>query len=198
MHKLLAIILSLTLAGCSSATIIEDASLNDIDISILQNNEIIEPENNIYSLRRAPFSIRLTFKQPDGLLIHASFNDRTYIKAESSSPLNELPGFSNTSISEELFNRESVIHVSETAPGYWYYTDGTDHRFNSVVADNRGFVCTREVTGIIDIDSSKEITNLSSIDGDTLYIVIMKTDWNQDYTRRIELNRKYFKIRFNI
>lgn len=198
MRKLFIIIIALTIAGCSSSTVIEDTSLNEINISIMQNNEIIEPENDTYRLRRAPFSIRLTFKQPDGLLVHASLNDRTYLKAESSHPLNELPGFSHTSISEELFNMESVIHISETAPGYWYYTDERDHRFNSVIPENRGYICIREISNIINVDSGKDPIPLSRMSGDTLYIVIMKTDWNQDYTKRIELNRKYFKIIFNI
>jgi len=197
-RKLFIIIIAFTIAGCSSSTVIEDTSLNEINISIMQNNEVIEPENNTYRLRRAPFSILLAFKQPDGLLVHASFNDTTYVKAESASHLNELPGFSNTSIAEELFNMESVIHLSETAPGYWYYTDERDHRFNSVISDNRGYLCIREISNIINADSGKDPVPLSRMNGDTLYIVIMKTDWNQDYTKRIELNRKYFKIIFNI
>jgi hypothetical protein len=198
MPKLLAIILSLTIAGCSSATITDDGRRNEINIAIVQNNVIIEPENNTYRLRRAPFSIRVTFKQPDGLLIHASLNDRTYLKAEAAYPLNELSGFMNTSIAEELFNMDSVIHVSESAPGYWYYTDETDHRFNSVVPGESGYLCIREVSTIIDLDSGKEPLPLSRMKGDTLYIVIMKTDWNKDYTERIELNRKVIKITFSI
>jgi len=198
MPKLFAIILSLIIAGCSSSTIIEDTTRNEINITIVQNNEVIEPENNTYRLRRAPFSIRLTFKQPDGVLIHTSLNDRTYLKAESAYPLNELPGFMNTSIAEELFNMESVIYVSESAPAYWYYTDETDHRFNTVVPGELGYLCIREISNIIDIDSGKEPVPLSRMKGDTLYLVIMKTDWNKDYTERIELNRKVIKIIFNI
>jgi len=198
MPKLFAIILALTVAGCSSSIIVDDAPRNEINITIIQNSEIIEPQNNTYRLRRAPFSIRLTFKQPDGLLIHTSLNDRTYIKAESAYPLNELPGFMNTSIAEELFNMESLIHVSESAPAYWYYTDETDHRFNTVVPVESGYLCIREISTIVDLDSGKEAITLSRMTGDTLYIVIMKTDWNKDYTERIELSRKIFKITFNI
>ena len=32
----------------------------------------------------------------------------------------------------------------------------------------------------------------------TLYLVVIKADWNRDYTERIELNRKLLKITFNI
>jgi len=192
------LIFIIILSGCSSKAVIEDTKTHSINLKVIQDDEAAEIENNTVQLRRAPFSLSFTFSQPDGFLIHASMDDKTYTKAEADYPLSELPGFSNTSISEELFNRESQIYLSEDSPSYWYYTDETDHRFNSVTAGNGGYICRRDINSIIDISTGKNMLLADQKKGDTVYIVIIKADWNRDYTQRIELNRKLLKITFNI
>ena len=130
------LIFIIILSGCSSKTVIEDVNPHIIDLKVIQDGEKVEINENTVQLRRAPFTLLFTLLQPDGFLIHASIEDTTYSKAEAGYPLSELPGFSNTSISEELFNRESLIYLSADSPSYWYYIDETDHRFNSVTASD--------------------------------------------------------------
>lgn len=186
------------LAGCSSKTIIEDINTDIINLKVVQNGETAEIRENTVQLRRAPFSLIFTFPRPDGLLIHASMNNRNYLQAETGAPLSDLPGFRNTSISEELFNRESMMYVSDDSPSYWYYTDETDHRFNSVTATDQGLICRRDINSITDITTGKNLLLSGQEAGDTVYIVIIKADWNRDYTERIELSRRLLKITFNI
>lgn len=199
MRKIIAtLICFVILTGCSSTSIKEEANQNIITMSIKQNDETVEIMDNTVQLRRAPFSFLFNFTQPDGLLVHASMDNSTYLKAESGKPLSELPGFKNTSISEELFNKESVLYLSDDAPSYWYYTDETDSRFNSVQHEETGFTCRRDIKSIIDVTTGKNKLVSGQMKGDTIYIVIIKADWNKDYTERIELNRKLLKIIFNI
>jgi hypothetical protein len=192
------LIFIILLSGCSSKTVIEEINPHIINLKIIQDRETVEIKDNTVQLRRAPFTLLFTLLQPDGFLIHASIDDKTYAKAEAGYPLSELPGFSNTSISEELFNRESLIYLSEDSPSYWYYTDETDHRFNSVTASAEGYICRRDINSIIDISTGKNMLLNGRGKNDTVYIVIIRADWNRDYTERIELNRKLLKITFNI
>lgn len=199
MRKFIAILICFTiLTGCSSQSIIEDTNQNTINMSIKQNGERVEISDNTVQLRRAPFEFHFTLSQPDGFLVHASINNSTYLKAESGKPLAELPGFKDTSISEELFNKESILYLSDDTPSYWYYTDETDHRFNSIITGEAGYTCRRDIKSIIDSSTGKDKLASGQMKGDTIYIVIIKADWNKDYTERIELNRKLLKITFNI
>jgi hypothetical protein len=199
MRRLAAILIFIIiLTGCASKTVIEDTNHGTIDLKVIQNGETAEIQDNTVQLRRAPFSFLFNFSQPDGFLIHASTDNTTYTKAEAGFPLSELPGFSNTSISEELFNSKSQMYLSEDSPSYWYYTDETDHRFNSVTESPEGYRCIREISSIIDISTGKNILLNGREKSDTVYIVIIRADWNRDYTERIELNRKLLKITFNI
>lgn len=199
MRKIIAILICfIILTGCASNAIIEDTNQNIINMSIQQNGETAEFSDNTVQLRRAPFAFYFTFPQPDGILIHASMDNSTYLKAESGKPLAELPGFVNTSISEELFNKDSFLYLSDDAPSYWYYTDETDHRFNSVTTDEAGYTCRRDIKNIIDITTGRDKLASGKMNGDTIYIVIIKSDWNKDYSKRIELNRRLLKITFNI
>ncbi len=192
------LIFIIILSGCSSKTVIEDVNPQIIDLKVIQDGERVEINENTVQLRRAPFTLLFTLLQPDGFLIHASIDDTTYAKAEAGYPLSELPGFSNTSISEELFNRESLIYLSSDSPSYWYYTDETDHRFNSVTPSDNGYICRRDINSIIDISTGEKMLIEGQKKNNTLYLVVIKADWNRDYTERIELNRKLLKITFNI
>lgn len=199
MRKFIAILICFViLTGCSSTSIKEETNQNIINMTIKQNDETAELLDNTVQLRRAPFAFLFNFTQPDGILVHASMDNSTYVKAEAGKPFSELPGFKHTSISEELFNKESFLYLSDDSPSYWYYTDETDNRFNSVYKDESGFTCRRDIKSIIDISTGKDKLASGQMKGDTIYIVIIKADWNKDYTERIELNRKLLKITFNI
>ena len=126
------------------------------------------------------------------------FNAETFNNAKEGLPLNELSGFKNTGIAEELFNKDSVIYISFDSPNFWYYADDTDHRFNSVLKSENGYICTRDISGIVDLDGTGEKIDMIKIKQNEIFLVIIKSEWNEDYTKMIEKSRKVIKLKFII
>jgi hypothetical protein len=198
MNKFLYSILALiiTFYGCSADKNIRKNSLDIIDVSIEQGGNTISIIDDTAEIRRTNFYLQFKFDQQDSILINASFLAETFNNAKEGLPLNELAGFRNTGIAEEPFNKDSVIYVSHDSPNFWYYTDDSDHRFNSILKNENGYICTREITGIINLDGSGEKVDLIKIKQKEIFLVIIKSEWNEDYTRMIERNRKIIKLKF--
>jgi len=198
MKKCLSIILFLIIAlySCSSDKNIKKDMRDTIDVYIEQNGNRVNIVDDTAEIRRTKFIIQFKFSQPDSILINASFHPETFNNAREGLSLNELSGFKNTGISEELYNKESLIYISFDSPNFWYYTDDTDHRFNNVLKSENGFLCVREISGVIDLDGSGEKTDITKISQKEIFLVIIKSDWNADYTRMIEKNRRIIKLKF--
>lgn len=184
--------------GCSSDKNIRKDIPEEIEVYIEQNGNRINITDNTAEIRRTKFSIVFKFSQPDSVLLNASFLPETFNNAREGLPLNELSGFKNTGVSDDLFNKDNLLYVSSDSPNFWYYTDDTDHRFSSVLKSESGFVCTREISSIIDMDGTGEKTDITQIRQKEIYLVIIKSDWNADYTRMIERSRKILKLKFII
>ncbi len=200
MNKSLYFILALiiTFGGCSADKNIKNENFDLIDVSIEQGGNIISIIDDTAEIRRTNFYLKFKFVQQDSILINASFQAETFNNAKEGLPLNELTGFKNTGIAEELFNKDSVIYLSFDSPNFWYYTDDSDHRFNNVLQNENGYLCTREISGIVDLDGTGEKIDLIKIKEKEIFLVLIKSEWNEDYTRMIEKNRKIIKLKFII
>jgi len=200
MNKFLCLITSVFIlnSGCSTDKNIKNELADTIDLSIEQSGRNINIIDDIAEIRRTKFLITFKFSQPDSILINASFLSETYNNAKAGLPLNELTGFKETGIAEELFNKESIIYLSNNSPNFWYYSDDTDHRFNNILKTGNSYLCTREVSGLIDLDTSVERIDISKIRQNEIYLVVIKSEWNRDYTSMIEKNRKIIKLKFII
>jgi len=190
------VVLIITFTGCSADKNIRNESLDLIDVTIEQGGNTISIIDDTAEIRRTAFSIKFKFLQQDSILVNASFKEETFNNAKEGLALNELTGFKNTGIAEELFNKDSIIYLSFDSPNFWYYTDDSDHRFNKVLKNENGFICTREVNGIVDLDGSAEKIDLIKIKQKEIFLVLIKSEWNEDYTRMIEKNRKIIKLKF--
>lgn len=194
---LLFILLSVTVySGCSADKNIQNVVPDRIDVSIEQSGNNINIIDDTAEIRRSKFSIKFKFPQPDNILINASYNSETFNNAKGGLPLNDLLGFKKSGIAEELFNKDSVIYLSSDSPNFWYYADDKDHRFNSVLKIDNGYLCTREISGIIDLDGAGEKTDITRIKKNEIFIVMIKSEWNEDYTKMIEKSRKLIKLKF--
>ncbi len=200
MNKLLCIIILCFSAfyGCSPDKNIRNDVQNQIDISIEQGGNIINIVDDEAEIRRNAFSIKFKFTQPESILINASFQSETFNNAREGLPLSELAGFKNTGIAEELFNKDGVIYLSHDTPNFWYYAEDSDHRFNSILKSESGITCTREISGIADLDGKGDKIDIIKIKQNEIFLVIIKSDWNEDYTRMIERSRKIIKLKFII
>jgi hypothetical protein len=188
--------LIITFQGCSADKNIRNENLDLIDVTIEQGGNTISIIDDTAEIRRSAFSLKFKFHQQDSILVNASFQEETFNNAKEGLALNELTGFKNTGIAEELFNKDSIIYLSFDSPNFWYYTDDSDHRFNKVLKNENGFICTREVNGIVDLDGSAEKIDLIKIKQKEIFLVLIKSEWNEDYTRMIEKNRKIIKLKF--
>jgi hypothetical protein len=184
--------------GCASDKNIKTEISDSIDLTIEQSGNIINITDDTAEIRRTKFTIKFKFPQPESVLVNASFKSETFNNAGEGLPLSDLSGFRNTGIAEDLFNRESVIYLSKNSPNFWYYADDADHRFNSVLKNESGYLCSRDISGIVDHDGTGEKIDLIKIRENTIYIVIIKIEWNDSYTRMIEKSRKLIKLKFVI
>ena len=191
------ILLTVLFSACGGQNI-KETEQREIEVFIEQGGNRIEIKNNTAELRRVPFSLIFTFSRPDSIFVNASFNSETYNNAIIGLPLNELIGFKNPGIDEEPFNRQNHLYISAATPNLWYYTDDTDHRFNLVKKSDPSIICQRNIISFMDIDSESNITEITKIKRDSIYLVILSVDWNEDYTRMIEKNRKMIRLKFII
>jgi len=191
------VLIIVTCYSCSANKNIKNEILDKIDVSIEQGGNNINIIDDTAEIRRSKFSIKFKFAQPeDSILINASFRNETFNNAKEGLPLDELSGFKNTGIAEELFNKNSVLYLSFDSPNFWYYADDTDHRFNNVLKNESGYVFTRDISGIVDLDGTGEKIDISKVKQNAIFLVIIKSEWNEDYTRMIEKSRKLLKLKF--
>jgi len=186
----------ITCYGCSADNNIKKEIPGKIDVSIEQSGNNISIIDDTAEIRRTKFTLKFKFNQPDNILINASFNAETFNNAKEGLPLSDLLGFRKSGIAEELFNKESVIYLSSDSPNFWYYADDKDHRFNSVLKNESGYICIRDISGIVDQDGTGEKTDLIQVKQNEIFLVILQIEWNEDYTRMIEKNRKVIKLKF--
>ena len=198
MRKLIYIMILLHIAfiNCSNKEIIKDDAADRIDVSIEQGDQDIAIVDDTVEIRRRKFTLIFKFKQPDSVLVNASFHPETFNNAYEGLPIDELSGFKDTGITEELYNKNSTLYISYKSPNYWYYVEDKDHRFTSISKTGNEFICTREITNFIDFDSTGDINNIGNVMQKELYLVIVKSEWNKDYTKRIERSRRMIKLKF--
>lgn len=195
-NKKLLFILLIFIASCTGNKSVKKVN-NSFDISIMQNGQIIEIVDNTAVIKRNNFSVIIKFRNPDGILINASFNPESYNNAIIGNPLSELKGFKSTGIADVLFNPEGSLFISDEAPNYWYYTNENDHRFNSVTKLETEIICQRDIKKIINIDDNSE-TDIINLEKDGIYLVFIKSYWSEDFTKQVETARKTLQIKFSI
>lgn len=191
------ILLSAIIAGCGGKDI-KETDTRTVEIYIEQGGNRIELRDNTAELRRTPFSIIFNFSRPDSIFVNASFGSESFNNAINGLPLSDLVGFRNPGIDEEPFNKQGILYISNNTPNLWYYTDDTDHRFNLIQKYEKGIICQRDILSVADIDADGQKTELQKLKKDTIYLVIVTVDWNEDYTRMIEKSRKLIKLKFII
>lgn len=185
---------ALLLCPCCGTRQVVDESAGFIDVYIEQEGRIINFIDNTVRLKKSQFRMVFNFRQPDGFLLNASFNPDSFNVAAGGGGLELIPGFLNTGIAEEPFNPDYTMFISSDSPNYWYYYDDGDNRFDSVIKEDNVLKCKRTVSSVIDLENKGEKKDIGHIRNDTIYIVIVRIEWNGDYTKMIEKSRRFLKI----
>ena len=166
-------------------------------VGFFQNGEMIPVANHQVSLAKQPFTIVLYLRQPDGILVNASFDSQSFKQAGNGLPFAEIAGFSDLGMAEEPFNPKTLLMASGSAPHYWYYEHDANHRFNQVTSQQNILVCERIVGQIMYRDTSKKMVSIREIQENELYLVFMKTEWTSDFRQQRERQREFIQIRFH-
>lgn len=161
-----------------------------------QNGQLIPIEEHQIILQKKPFSIIIYFKQPDSVLVNASFAPGSFEQARSGIPLQKIAGFSDLGMAEEPFNPKTLLMISAQAPHYWYYEHEANHRFNDIRIKNGMLICQRIVGQIMYRDTTRKMIALRDIREDVLYLVFMRTEWTKDFRQQHEKQREYVKVIF--
>lgn len=181
--------------GCGGNGQVKDDTAGFIDVYIEQDGRLINFIDNTAEIKKSQFRFVFTLRQPDGFLLNASFSPESYDAAAGGGGLETIPGFLNTGIAEELFNPEYTMFISSDSPNYWYYYSDSDSRFDSVTKEDDIIKCRRTISSVIDLDRNGEKKDTSRIIHDTIYIVIVRIEWNDNFTRMIEKSRRFLKIK---
>ncbi len=195
--NILLLITALIFFGCSSTeTKNARPPFEHFLIAFEQDGAILPVENHQVKLRRAPFAIIIYFTGTDSIFVHASPERKTLDLTAEGKPLSELPGFSESEIPENLYNRDETLFLSEKSPGFWKYTSEREHNFTSVKQENNVIVCRRIITSLTDHDADDRVTPLEKTGLENIFLSTIKMEWNEDYSKKIELKRRYFILSF--
>jgi hypothetical protein len=191
------LLLLCVMTGCSGKeNNLRKEGSSELNMRIVQDGIEKDIVNNEAAIYRKPFVIEFKFRGKDSVFINASFNSASFLSAEAKRPAAEIDGFSGTVISEELFNRDEILTLSETNQNFWHYSNENDHSFNEIKEENGAIICSRKITSFQTEETEKNRVPLTDITEETLYLVIMKLEWNKDFSQKIEKNRKVIKLTF--
>ncbi len=165
-------------------------------VGFQQDGQIAPVENHQVILKKKAFTILLYFKQPESVLVNASFYPESFKQAQAGRPFKDIPGFSDLGMAEEPFNPKSLLMLSSTAPHYWYFIDDSNHRFNNISQKDGVLVCHRIIGQVMYRDTTKAVRPIRDITENELYLVFMRTEWAQDFSQQFEKQRDYVKVIF--
>ncbi|PIE33501.1 hypothetical protein CSA56_11280 [candidate division KSB3 bacterium] len=165
-------------------------------VAFEQNGRLIPISNHQVVLEKKSFSIVLYFKQPENVLVNASFTADSYNQARSGASFDNIKGFSDLGMAEEPFNPNTLLMLSNYAPHYWYYENNANHRFNDVKSKNGILICRRIVGQIMYRDTNRKHVSIKDMTETTLYLVFMRTQWTQGFRQQIEKQREFIKVIF--
>jgi hypothetical protein len=164
-------------------------------VGIEQGGRMLKIEDHQVRLDKKRFVIVISFRDPDAVLVNASFNPQSFRDAMAGRSIRGIAGFSGKQIREERFNKRKLIHVTERDFHYWNYFSEGSHKFDAAKYKRGAWVCHRTVLGYIEPGAAAP-RDIRYLDKPEMYLVFVKPEWNRTRTRRIEKQREYLKLLF--
>jgi hypothetical protein len=195
---IVAVVLSLLCAaGCGGDDQLRRYGFTNFRVIIEQDGLVKQAENNEVELERRPFRIRFYFIDNDSVFVNASYSPAGFDAAMAGRPIDDVPGFDDPAITEEPFNRESVLNMSDKVPNFWYYAGDGEHRFSTISRVNDLLLCDREIARVRGVDAPGDVMDLVSTRQEAIYLVFAQLRWSDDYTSKKEFKRECLKITFS-
>jgi hypothetical protein len=162
-------------------------------LRILQDGVEIPVKKDAINLSKKPFVIELELYGPMGILVSASFDETSY-KLAKDKKYGVIPGFHETGMAEDVFNKSKEIMISDQAPNYWFYDSESFNRFDSVQKKEDHLVCTRTVEQLNRVGQNL-IIPLDKVPGN-LYLVFLLKQRGKSEEADKELQRERLMIRW--
>jgi hypothetical protein len=192
------------------ALIEEFLSSDDFFMTIVdQEGHIAGVQGDVVEIDRGPFDLVLVFRDPTsagqisgsvksvGVLVNFSFRDEICRGFRDDRSLKEILRNPDDfmGMAEHSFNPEEKVVVDDITPHYLYVASRDDHRFSSVARMSGAVVCRRLIAYYSHLESIEEKSPIELIQGDSLFISLLHSEWGQNY-ERIEKQRECVEIRF--
>ena len=197
MKKIFIILWAILIPGCFNQQVrIPDPGFQYYRLTIEQDGFVRDISDHVVMLEKKPFTLILQFTGNANIFLNASATPESYRAASGNLPIEEIEGFRETEVTEELFNRDESLTLSRHAPHYWHYVNESEHRFSEVIQRPGVTICRRRISWVQNMEADRERIPVSRLKENELYLVLMKMEWNTDYSRRIEKKRDYLRIIF--
>jgi hypothetical protein len=193
---ILLLIVAAALPSCVRKNSSSSPGFQHFKISIEQDGLIRDGENYTVSLKKQPFTIIVSLASPGAIFINAWLKPDSFAAALRGDAIDDIPGFRDPGLDEELFNKDETLTLSATAPNFWHYAGETDHRFTEVIARPDALLCRRNIAHLNVMDQKKKI-DLRNLRENELFLVFMKVEWNNDFSRKIEIKREFVRLDFS-
>ena len=125
------------------------------EIDILQNGEILEVDEQVVKLKKAPFTIRVKLFGLDGVFMNAS-TDKSLFELEDGDAIPDLTFIESKTMAEPAFYEDKVLSLSNGLYSYLFYDpDQNWHRFDSVTVLNGQVTGIKKVENLFNMESGK-------------------------------------------
>ncbi len=196
MRGITLIALMLIFFSCSPGSIRNKSSFEFFRVGIEQDGMEKDIENTEVLLYKKPFTLIISFNGPDGIFVNASVDPQSYNLARDGVDLARIKSFDETVVAEESLDNDEVLIISKTSSNFLYYENENDHQFDIITAASGILQCRKKISTLINLDVAKKKLNIAEIKDDAIYLVFMKLDWNENFSKKIEKKRYCLKIIF--
>lgn len=127
------------------------------DIEIIQDGEYIDAEENVVTLKKAPFTLRVKMYGIEGVLMNTSYTSKMFDLGQTG----DIPDFrfiASKTMAENDFNVNKELVLSESFFNFLHYDDHTKtHHFDSVQVEAGHLIGYKTVENLQNMNDEKSI-----------------------------------------
>ena len=162
-------------------------------VEFIQDGAAVAPQGDVYRLKKAPFTIRMTFNQshgealPSGIFLNAQETDAYYQRVQVNSVLVQDPGLIEADPANFMMGGgaepsqpggSGALYVDQAngwISSYFYHYSAEETRWNRVNVVENGVVFERDMTGVMLVDAQGNVQEAALADypAGRLYLVIL-------------------------
>lgn len=163
-------------------------------IDIFQGGVILQPENGVVILENAPFAIRVSLFQQEGVYMSAS-QSKSFFKLKEDEEVPDIEYLAYKTRAESTSNADRELFLDDEYVSYYFYSPDDDWtRFDSLTIDETSVVGFKTVERFIDDRSEVEIP-VSEMTKDVFLFFLATTPYERN-TKPKELQRYKLQLKW--